>query len=107
MKRQKLLRVMKILPFAVLAIVLIGFVIMGLWNWLMPALFGLKPIGYWQAWGLLILCKILFGGLHGGHRGRWHPRMVANMTPEERERFRQAFEQRWGRATPPDATTGA
>ena len=40
-----------------------GWVVMALWNWLMPDLFGLKAIGYWQAWGLLVLCKILF---HGG-----------------------------------------
>lgn len=43
-----------------------GWVVMALWNWLMPDLFGLKRIGYWQAWGLLVLCKILF---HGGSSG--------------------------------------
>lgn len=36
-----------------------------LWNWLMPALFGLPVIGFWQAFGILLLAKILFGG-HGG-----------------------------------------
>jgi len=39
-----------------------------LWNWLMPALFGLPVIGFWQAFGILLLAKILFGGHgHGGH----------------------------------------
>ena len=39
---------------------LFGWVVMLLWNWLMPELFGLKRLGYWQAWGLLALCTILF-----------------------------------------------
>jgi len=48
-----------------------GYVIMLLWNWLMPVIFGLPVIGYWQAWGLLILAKILFGsGSH--HRSHRH-----------------------------------
>jgi len=48
--------------------VLFGFVLMWLWNGLMPAIFGLPRIGYWQGWGLLILSSILFKGTgsHGG-----------------------------------------
>jgi hypothetical protein len=50
---------------------LFGYAVMLLWNWLMPDIFGLKRIGYWQAWGLLALSSILFkgmgsGGSHGG-----------------------------------------
>jgi hypothetical protein len=45
--------------------VLFGFVIMWLWNWLMPGLFGLKAITYWQGVGLFILAKILFGAIGG------------------------------------------
>jgi hypothetical protein len=41
---------------------LFGWVVMLLWNWLMPDIFGLKQLNYWQAWGLLILCSILFKG---------------------------------------------
>ena len=44
-----------------------GCIVMLLWNWLMPELFGLQTISFWQAAGLLVLCKILFGGLGGGH----------------------------------------
>lgn len=50
-------------------LVLFGFVTMWLWNWLMPEIFGLKAITYWQAWGLILLSAIFFkrpGG--GGHR---------------------------------------
>jgi len=43
-----------------------------LWNWLMPPIFGWRPITFWQAFGLLALCRILFGGFGkgGGHMGR-------------------------------------
>jgi hypothetical protein len=44
---------------------LCGWVVMLLWNWLMPDIFGLKRIGYWQGWGLLILSSILFRGKIG------------------------------------------
>ena len=45
---------------------LFGWVVMLLWNWLMPELFGLKRLNYWQAWGLLALCSILFKGFGSG-----------------------------------------
>jgi hypothetical protein len=52
------------LAFALLC----GWVVMLLWNWLMPDIFGLKQITYWQAWGLFILSSLLFKGMgHGGH----------------------------------------
>ena len=43
-----------------------GEIVMHLWNGLMPALFGLRMITFWQAFGLLILCRILVGGLGPG-----------------------------------------
>ena len=46
---------------------LFGWVVMLLWNWLMPDIFGLKRLTYWQAWGLLILSHILFKGFGSGH----------------------------------------
>jgi hypothetical protein len=73
-----------------------GFVVMGLWNSLVPALFGGKTIGFWQALGLLLLARILVGGFHGGpgRHGPWRGRMRdrwESMTPEERERFREGL----------------
>ena len=50
---------------SILAMAIFGFVVMSLWNWLMPTLFGGHTIGYWQAWGIIILSKILFGGQAG------------------------------------------
>jgi hypothetical protein len=93
MKAHGIRRVMKFVMFAVLAGGIFGFVVMWLWNRLMPALFGLHAIGFWQALGLLILSKILFTGFHGrpGFSHDWRMRFIRRwdqMTPEEREAFR-------------------
>ncbi len=86
-----------------------GEIVMHLWNWLLPPLFGWHMLTFWQAVGLLVLCRILFGGLSGGHRGghgmrrhmrgrmgeRWGERWE-KMSPEERERFRQGMRGRCG-----------
>jgi len=101
MRRNRFLRVLMFLLFAVLFLAVFSFVVMSLWNWLMPALFGWHLLTFWQALGLLILCKILFGGFRGGpHRHwNWRRRMMERweqMTPEEREKFRQAMGGRCG-----------
>jgi hypothetical protein len=80
-----------------LFIALGGEIVRQLWNWLLPPLFGLRQITFWQALGLLALCRILFGGLgfHGGS-GSYYRRRWEHMTPEERERLRQRMRDRWG-----------
>jgi len=50
-------------------IALCGWVVMLLWNWLMPEIFGLRSLTYWQAWGLLALSTILFKGFGSGGGG--------------------------------------
>ncbi len=57
---------------AVLFGFLFGWFVQLLWNWLMPSLFGLKEIGYWQGFGIIVLAKILFGGGHGPYRHAHH-----------------------------------
>lgn len=52
---------------AVLFGLLFGMVVVWLWNGLMPALFGLPEITFWQGVGLFILAKLLFGGLSSSH----------------------------------------
>ena len=47
-------------------IVLCGFLFMWLWNGLMPRIFKLPTIGYWEGWGLVILSSMLFKGSHRG-----------------------------------------
>jgi hypothetical protein len=84
-------------PVIVLAGWVFGEIVMHLWNWLMPILFGWHAITFWQGLGLLVLCRILFGGFSGnkgGHRREKGERW-ARMTPEEREKFRQNMRNRW------------
>jgi hypothetical protein len=105
MKRHFLLRGLKILLWIALASIVFGFVVEGLWNWLMPALFGWHSITFWQGLGLFVLSKILFGGFHGqgGRRGHWKGRMRArweNMTPEERQKLRAGMWNPCGRSAP-------
>jgi len=94
--RNRPARIAKIAAIGVLAIAVFGFVLMALWNWLVPALFGGPEITFWQGLGLLVLSRILLGGWHGGsgRRRHWRRRMIERwerMTPEERERFRHGW----------------
>jgi len=89
-------RILKFAAIAVLVIALAGFIVMQLWNWLTPALFGWHVITFWQALGILILSKILFGGFRApsGPPGFVRARMMerwAEMTPEERQKWRQSM----------------
>jgi hypothetical protein len=87
-----------------------GEVVMHLWNWLLSMLFGWRQITFWQALGLLVLCRILFGnvGGHGSDRSksrRPKPEHWERMTPEEREKFRQDMRARWcGSGAPTSGT---
>jgi hypothetical protein len=97
-----------LVPLAIVAIPLFiwigGELVMHLWNWLLPPLFGWRLITFWQALALLALCRILFGSWNssgGGHRSRMGRRMRERMderwekmTPEEREKFRQSWRSR-------------
>jgi len=94
-----------ILPAALVGIVLFttigGELVMHLWNWLLPGLFGWRQIGFWQAIGLLALCRILFGGVSGRgvHRSNFRRRMAErreHMSPEEKERLREVMRSRCG-----------
>ena len=84
------------IPIAIVAgIFIFGSIVMLLWNGILPDLFGIKIITFWQALGLLVLCKILFGGFRGGggHQrfhghSSWHGGRWMHLTPEERERMR-------------------
>jgi hypothetical protein len=103
MKARWVKRVLKVGAIAAVAIGVFGFVVMNLWNWLAPAVFGLRTITFWQALGILIFSKILFGGFRGrpGYGGPWRRRMNERwqqMTPEERQQFRQGMFSRCGRS---------
>jgi hypothetical protein len=91
-------RWLRIAPFILVVfaafVALGGWIVQLLWNGLVPPLFGLKAVTFWQALGLLVLCRILFGGMGMGGGGARRRRRWETMTPEERERFRRGF---WGR----------
>ena len=79
--------------FVAAAIAGLGWLVMSLWNWIIPTLFAsANNIDYLHALGLLVLCRILFGGFHG--RGGWHNHKMHrwhNMTDEEKEKFKQGM----------------
>ncbi len=97
---------LKVVLYVAVATVLFGFLVRELWNWLMPELFGLHTITFWQALGLFLLSKILFGGFHKGGRGgrgRWKEDMKQRwegMSAEEREKFRAGMRERKGWCRP-------
>jgi hypothetical protein len=103
MRKRKWIAIIFLAPLGIALFIWIGGeLVLHLWNWLVPTLFGWRQITFWQAFGLLALCRILFGGL-GGHgprsniRRRMNERMDERwerMTPEEREKFRQSWRAR-------------
>jgi hypothetical protein len=108
-------KLMLIAPLAIMGMVafaaLGGYVVMRLWNWLTPTLFGWHTVTFWQAFGLLVLSRILFGGLglHGNAGSNMRRRMRErweHMSPEERERFRQGMFGRYGAGPAAGGTTG-
>jgi hypothetical protein len=64
---------------------LLGFVVQALWNWLLPPIFNLPEITYWQAWGLLVLAHLLLGGGPRIHHQNHHKK------DDFRERLRKKF----------------
>lgn len=76
--------------------------VMWLWNTILPEIIGVKELTYWKAMGLLVLCKILFGGFHGkwGKHKNWcdsdtqNPSSCFGGNSTEREKFRNEFKER-------------
>ncbi len=110
----------KIIGFIVLAIALtalLGYIVMSLWNCVLVAVLHLSVITFWQALGILILSKILFGGFKGRWGGgprshKWKKEMQEKwhtMTPEEREKIKQEWRNRCRTWRKPDSdnTAGA
>jgi hypothetical protein len=80
--------------FVLVAIAALGWLVMSLWNWIIPTIFiDAHSIDYVRALGLIVLCRILFGGFHG--RGGWHKyrhmQHWEQMTPEEKEKFKRGI----------------
>lgn len=96
-------------PFiAIILLLVMGGVVRFLWNAILPDLVAVNPITYWQAVGLLLLCRILFGnfGKGGGFPGHRHgPHQHAKrrywrekwqqMSPEERAEMKEKWKKWW------------
>lgn len=111
MKKKRIVwKVFAILTMVVLCALLLGYGTMLLWNWLIPELFAGPVITFWQALGLLLLCKLLLGFPHKHHEGGWAGKKkkwrehwetrMGHMTPEEKERMKDQLSRcmggRWG-----------
>ena len=95
-----------LIPFAVAGMVfLLGTVVQYLWNNILTPVAGVGALSFWQAVGLLVLCRLLFGGFGGGRRGGWGGRHRGGppahlqerwmqMSDEERARFQEEWKQR-------------
>ncbi len=98
-------RIVKGIVFFAVAVTALGFVVMALWNGIIPDLFKGPSLTFWQAVGLLLLSHILLRGwapwrhANGWRHERWRQRFeekLAAMTPEEREKFKHEWRQRCG-----------
>ena len=97
-----------ILVFCAAFVMLFSFIVMSIWNAVLPAVLGVKVITFWQALGILVLSKILFSGFGGFHhkrehfRNRFRQKMLnkwEKMTPEEKKKFKDELKNRcrtWG-----------
>ena len=102
--------IFKAIVLAILAILALSAVVMTLWNWLIPRLMNGPSVSLWEAMGLLVLSKILFGNFGRGNWGSaysarkrtWERKFKEKwdkMTPEEREHFKATMKNRcssWG-----------
>ena len=101
MRRRYRAKVPAMIFFGLLFLVVFTFIVMTLWNAILPDIVNAKPINFWQSMGLLVLAKILFGGFGGWRHKRqyWRERMHEKwqaMTPGEREKFKQEWKDRCG-----------
>lgn len=94
-----------LIPLFILAfLALFSFAVFELWNHVLADVLGVKLITYWQALGILVLARILFGGFPfrrgPGFGPPWrHHKMMEqwqSMTPEQREKLREEMRQRCG-----------
>jgi hypothetical protein len=99
-RKPKIFHVLKFLLLGAIFLTALGFGVRELWNCLIPDLFHGPVVTFWQALGLCLLGKLLFGWHGGGghkfgHRAQeWRRKMqekMEHMTPEEREKLRERF----------------
>ncbi len=116
MKRSRFPRFLLFLLFVFAVVVPLGFIIMALWNNILAVIIPVTIINFWQALGLFLLSRILFGGFPGkpgwaGHGRRRHEMAEMrnkwfNLSPEEKNQFKQDWKSRFGGGQTPPAPEG-
>lgn len=95
----------KMVIFGFLMVILFGVVTQFLWNFVMPDIFGLPVINFWQGLALFLLAKLIFGfgggggkkwGGNGSHQWKrqWAEK-YSKLSPEDREKFKEKFKEKW------------
>jgi hypothetical protein len=89
-----------LIPFGIAALLaLVSYVVMLLWNNLLPEILHVGTITFWQAMGIFILCKLLFGFGKGSGGGPWGRRKMMercnNMTPDEKQAFKNEMKRKF------------
>lgn len=108
--KQRRAKFFSLFIFALLAFALASLAVQLLWNWIIAPTFSIVSLGYWQAMGLLVFCRLLFGrfsfGRHTPHRAHYkYPRneqyrqKIMNMTDEERQQFKSEWKKRCEKRT--------
>ena len=107
-RRKRISQMLLIAPLAIGGFALFIWIVMLLWNNILTAATGVKTLSYWQAAGILVLSKILFGfggGRHSHRRWGAMRERFANMTPEEKEKFKAEWKDRCSNWRRKDDTT--
>lgn len=95
----KVLKIIGMVLLGAAALVAFGFIVQLLWNWLMPGIFDLRPITYWEGLGILALSSILFGRLGGGSSDgkKDKKKRRTPIRDEIRREFEKEFEKEYGK----------
>jgi hypothetical protein len=101
MDRYRIAKKIFLVPLFIAGLFLFTWFVMLLWNAVLPAAIpAIKAVTYWQAMGILVLSKVLFGfgrGCGGYNRSKHRiAEKLKHMTPEEKEKFKSQVRKRWG-----------
>lgn len=97
-KQFKPLKILFIVFVFIAFAAVISWIVMSLWNAILPDVVGVKPLSFWQSAGLLLLAKIIFGGL-GSSKRRWKSKKKGwknkwmNMSQEERQEAKSRWKE--------------
>jgi len=102
-KKSNVLKAIFIPPAVIAGILIFTWVVMALWNAILPQVLGVHTVTFWQAMGILVLSKILFGGFGSGQNNNKRKNPQARelrkkwkgMTPEEKEKMKNEWYNRF------------